>query len=344
MNSIKIYKKIGLSKFFKKTQLIETVLTKMVKSGSGGLFYLPETGDMSRELPKDFRKPHIEIRAYDKDTLDLLRKPFVEVSGHGPVKPPLIEAEIQIEKEPEIDTTGCRLAFANAARKVIQAHVEADEKRKKGEEVTEPEGVSLKKSHEALQQAVADLRNCLAKGKSTPEALREIVVDEAKEAVKNLLKEQLKSTIGLKLFLTTTETTQSDMKRTMILTRNRMVTGLTQVQKEIESFNKAAVQACDEFEKHRKALDQLFVGATKAYKDIVKDSDGITTLRPGVVKALEAVRQSADEGQLRAAVNELAKQKNDIATQTGKGDDKTKKAGKALIAALEKFEKEYLAA
>lgn len=75
------------------------------------------------------------------------------------------------------------------------------------------------------------------------------------------------------------------------------------------------------------ALAQCKAGAekaTKAYLDAIKNTDGLTSAKPSIVKVLQATGKMPDPEAIRAAVEGLGKHREEMAKQYGKDKDKAK--------------------
>ena len=90
--------------------------------------------------------------------------------------------------------------------------------------------------------------------------------------------------------------------------------------------------------KGRKPIDLFGDGCLKDYADAVKKSGGLTTMRPTVVKALEAVANEPVSAAVKAAQDGLKKHAADVEKEnaaTVKSDPKKAKQVKTFVDALD---------
>ena len=93
-----------------------------------------------------------------------------------------------------------------------------------------------------------------------------------------------------------------------------MAEGMDKLHKQLEALAKSALAEC------RKAADE----ATKAYSDAVKATDGLTTVKPSVVKVLQGTAKSPDPDAIAKAIAELGKHKAELVKAHGKDKAKAK--------------------
>ena len=331
-------------KFPLRSSTVNTVFTSAQRSGTTYKYEIDPDPLLKEAFSTSYDPTWIEFKQPNFDVVGAAGKLFSDWwwgDNGGGGKPPVIDAELSEGKNPRIDTSGCRLAFLQAMVGILKAHVE---KRKKAEEArhdpgesppSEPEGVMLKASVDDTKQAVNDLAACLKKGKTTPEAVRDIILDEAKSAVKDLVTSKFTSGDAIKSFGVKTATLDQDYGKKFVSFRHIQKAEAEKYLAAVNSYATEAESVFDDFKAHLSATSKLFDGMTKDYKEIVKDSDGLTSLRPAVVKALEKARDSGDSAWIDTALAELKKQRIDV----------TKQGGKTLaqfLKDLDKFEKEWL--
>lgn len=90
---------------------------------------------------------------------------------------------------------------------------------------------------------------------------------------------------------------------------------------EVEAAMAAALAAC------KAGADK----ATKLYMDAVKDTDGLTSAKPSIVKVLQATGKSPDPDAIKVAITEMGKHSDEMAKKYGKDKDKAK-----MLAAFDK--------
>lgn len=108
--------------------------------------------------------------------------------------------------------------------------------------------------------------------------------------------------------------------------------------KAVAAFNQDVEKYNATVQQGEKLLKEGFAGARAEYMAIVKDTDGLTSVKPSVVKALEKYRDTADVKFLDEALANLAKHRDEVVKAAGKSDktaakfaaeiDKMIKAGK----------------
>lgn len=111
--------------------------------------------------------------------------------------------------------------------------------------------------------------------------------------------------------------------------------------KEIDAFVKAAVAADKQYiEGDRKSIaeiNKLYAGMqsdiasiVKEYMGIVRDTDGLTSVRPGAAKALDRFALTLDEKHLAEAEATLQKHKDEVLKKADKKDKTAIEFGKAM--------------
>lgn len=323
---------------------VKTVIAGAQRSGTTYIYNV-DSGPVLKEAFGNFYEPtKIQFTQSNFDVFGAAGKLLSDWwwgdnSGGG--KPPVIDAEVLEGKNPKIDTSGCRLAFLHAMVSIIKAHAE---KRQKAEEArhdpgespaSEPEGVMLKASVDDTQGAINDLAACLKKGKTTPEAIRDIILDEAKSAVKDLVASKFMAGGAIKNFGIKTATIDQDYGKKYVSIRHIQKEQAEKIVGAVNGYEKEVESVFDDFKAHLSNTSKLFDGMTKDYKEIVKDSDGLTSVRPAVVKALEKARDTGDSIWIDTAVAELKKQRAEVAKQGGK-------SLATFLKSLDKFEKQWL--
>jgi hypothetical protein len=111
--------------------------------------------------------------------------------------------------------------------------------------------------------------------------------------------------------------------------------------KEVEAFAKAA-EAADKqhLAAHQKVVSELnrtydsmkgeIASLVKTYMAVVRDTDGLTSVRPGVAKALDRYSVTLDEKHLEEATAVLEKHKSEVLKQADKKDKAAIAFGKAI--------------
>lgn len=311
--------------------------TPIATGGAGGGYVPP--GPQIR-----FKTPDLPPEAYGGPSL------YTLFSNWYWGKPPVLEAEvIQPKDDPRIDTSGCILALVAAIAKVAKAikdhaeQVAAQQPRESDtgdREVTRPDptGVVAKQTQDDLKAAAKDFEDCLRKGMPKFDAFRSICGKEVHSLVDDLIKDQFKTKGRVAAFqqrIKTLEKAQnSEIDKIRATYDKRIMTLLN----EQEQFNDAMLSAHAMLTKGKNDLDKIFVGMTKAYTDVVKDSDGLTRVLPSVVKALEACRDDPSDANIAAASKAIKAQRDTVVKAGGKDN----KAVKAFVAELDAFETKYL--
>jgi hypothetical protein len=95
--------------------------------------------------------------------------------------------------------------------------------------------------------------------------------------------------------------------------------------KEVAAYNAEVEEHNAEIDKIAADLKSAFAEARADYMEIVKDTDGLTSVKPSVVKALEKYRDTADEKYLDDALTGLAKHRDEVVKAAGKSDKKAAK-------------------
>lgn len=328
-------------------QVVSTVGKIVSTSGSKSTYRAPDSTEGVKMFGNQWEQPEFVFNQPNFNVLGMMGELIMDWWNGAPPKPPVIDSDI-LERPPrgKIDTSGCRLAFLNALRKIVQEHVEkrkaADEQaaaKAKGEAgdgtIPEPEGVTLKHSVDGVKQAQNDFAACLRKGKSTPESLVDILGDEARDVAQDLVKKRFLSQDPLKTFHQNTGTRDQEYNDAYADLQKVEVNKLAKIQAEFRKYELEASKAYRDWLAERMTIEKLVAGMTKEYKDLIKDSDGLTSMRPGVVKALEKARDTWSEAHLKAARDELKKQNDDV-----------KKAGTkeatAFLKEMDAFEKKWL--
>lgn len=93
------------------------------------------------------------------------------------------------------------------------------------------------------------------------------------------------------------------------------------MEKEIEAMEKELLATM------AKALAECKAAAdkaTKAYMDAIKNTDGLTSAKPSIVKVLQATGKMPDPDAIQAAVVELGKHRDEMTKKYGKDKDKAK--------------------
>lgn len=265
--------------------------------------------------------------------------------GKPPLPPIVLVTIIEEPGEPDIDTSGCRLLLANAIRKVAQklieaaqARVEKSRSKDPDEPPPEPEGVTLKTATDDSKAALADYAACLKKGLSQNQAIRDALYDEGKSMVEGLVKAQFKSKGAIAAFDKKAVELEKEYAKDINTEYNKYKADLFVLVDAVGKFNKDLTDSFNEMIKQHENVKKMFGGFTKAYMDIVKSSDGLTSVRPGVVKALERVRDALDEAGIETAKKELKTQKDAVIKSAGLANPKAKK----FITKLDELEKEWL--
>lgn len=91
-----------------------------------------------------------------------------------------------------------------------------------------------------------------------------------------------------------------------------------------KSLQKSCNEAITSVKSTIQMVDKNLSENVKAYQQIIKNSDGITTMRPVIVKALEAAKKTKDRKFLDASIAALGKQADDIKKEAAKEKDKEK--------------------
>ena len=323
---------------------VNTVIKGAQRSGTTYTYHVDPSPDLKEAFGNFYEPTKIEFTQSNFDVFGATGKLLSNWwwgEGGGGGKPPVIKAELNEGKNPKVDTSGCRLAFLHAMVGILKTHFE---KRKKAEEAShdpgesppsEPEGVMLKASNDDSKQAINDLAECLKKGKTTPEAVRDMIMDEAKSALKDIVTSKFTSGDPIKSFGAKTATIDQDYGKNFVSLRHVQKAEAEKIIAAINGYANEAGSVFDDFKAHMSNTSKLFEGMTKDYKVIVKDSDGLTSMRPGVVKALEKARDTGDSAHIATALGELKKQRADVTKQGGK-------TATEFLKELDKFEKEWL--
>lgn len=95
--------------------------------------------------------------------------------------------------------------------------------------------------------------------------------------------------------------------------------------KEVASYNAEVDAYNSEIDAIAAGLKSAFTEARAEYMAIVKQTDGLTSVKPSVVKALERFRDTADEKYLNEALAQLAKHRDEVVKAAGKSDKKAAK-------------------
>lgn len=103
----------------------------------------------------------------------------------------------------------------------------------------------------------------------------------------------------------------------------------------ILSGNKAALSS---IAADLKTLNGEKTNFLKKYTDLIKKTDGLTSVRPAIAKNLDRFTQTLDMKFAREATKELEKQKQQVVKQSGKND----KAAKQFCADIDKLIDDYL--
>jgi hypothetical protein len=97
--------------------------------------------------------------------------------------------------------------------------------------------------------------------------------------------------------------------------------GYAAMEKEIEAMEKEMLAAMAKALADCKAAADK---ATKAYMDAIKNTDGLTSAKPSIVKVLQATGKMPDPDAIQAAVTELGKHRDEMTKKHGKDKDQAK--------------------
>ena len=321
---------------------IGSVLKEAERKGPILIYDLDVDPVIEKEFGKFYEPTHIEIEHVGNvDVFGLAGKLVWEWWTGGTPNPPEVNIVIKEGGNPKVDTSGCRLAFLHAMSGILKAHID---RRQKAEEARhdpgehpppEPEGLMLKDSVDDSKLAINNLEACLKKGKTTPEAIQDIIVDEAKSAVKDVVKSLFKSSAPLKTFGANTKSVDHDYGKKFVSMRDIERQRAVKIVSEINGYAKDAGSVYDDFKVHMSSTLKLFDGMTKEYREIVKDSDGLTSLRPQVVKFLEKARDFGSSDDVKKALDELKAQRDDVKKKGGAGAE-------TFVKEIKEFEKKWL--
>lgn len=295
-----------------------------------------------------FKTPQLPAEAYNGPSLTQLFTNWWWGST------PKVEVEVSKEKaESEIDVSNCLKQFLLAVALVAKslweaAQAQADAKKDKqgdgdaSSSTPEPMGVTQKKATDDLKKARQDFASCLQKGRSNFDAFRDICESEAKSLAESVIKEPGKARTSVSLFQKTITTLADTQNREIARIRAEQDQFVVEIQKEVDQFNTAIATAHAQLTKHKNALAGIFTGATKAYTDVVKDSDGLTRVLASVVKAIEKCCAQPDEANIAAVSKALKAQVAEVSKGVEKGNKAQAKAAKAFEEAIEAFEKKWV--
>ena len=244
-----------------------------------------------------------------------------------PPRPPIGTAQIKGPARPEIDISGCLLKLiADLERASRDVRATAPEKPTESPEQQEArekkEKSDLIEAAGGAKDALASFESCLRKGLPLHGALRQILVDEAKNQVKGMIRNRFGN------WSSDRATLERQAGKIAAAYEAKLGKKLDQVRaildgavSEMDLYNKALKSAVAEYAKHHARMCQLFQGATKEYMDIVKDTDGLTKVRPGVVKALEQARNTVNPAKFAAVRKELDAHRNEVFSKNRKNAD-----------------------
>lgn len=298
-----------------------TDLNSLVNRGKVNLQFGPkftEKGDVflpqpivrivSKGIPKKFVDGDSGFKCYE---------PIEELPDSDPV-----EVEVVEEKEEKsLDTSGCAKVFLatilKTAKTVAEKEKERDEYEKMPNEsrpssAPESESETIKNASKDLTEGANDFANCLKKGMSNQQAFRKIVENEAKSMVEDLVKEKLKSTTRAKQWFEKVSMLQKQANNDLQSLQQLQKRILLEIHQEVNRFNSEYTEEVIQIEEIRREAREVFEGASKAYAEMIKKTDGLARMLPSVVKAMEAWRQSPSEKTFKEVESALDAQLKEV--------------------------------
>jgi hypothetical protein len=233
-----------------------------------------------------------------------------------------VQLEVVEEKEEKsLDTSGCAkvllATILKTAKTVAEKEKERDEYEKMPNEsrpssAPESESETIKNASKDLTDGVNDFANCLKKGMTNQQAFRKIIENEAKSMVEDLVKEKLKSTARAKQWFDTVSSLQKKANTDLLSLRTVQQRILEEVHQELNRFNSDYMEEVKQIEEFRGDAKEVFAGASKAYAEMIKKTDGLARMLPSVVKAMEAWQQSPSEKTFKEVESALDAQLKEV--------------------------------
>jgi hypothetical protein len=121
------------------------------------------------------------------------------------------------------------------------------------------------------------------------------------------------------------DTLKNKLKKEMLATEAKRKAEYVAYVKSLAGYNDEVKKYNAALAASAKTLKDGFAAARADYMAIVKDTDGLTSVKPSVVKALERYRDTANAKFLDEALTNLAKHRDEVVKAAGKSDKKAAK-------------------
>lgn len=249
--------------------------------------------------------------------------------GKIPPKPPAFSAEVEVE---DIDLGNPELCIAIGVVSLASACEDAEDNRDKREQLIEAAGGTVKNKGQfepedvvSLPKKVKDaekaLKACLTKKLSTQAQLKQLLLDMFKSHIKQLLKDKLVDYAKKNLkFKRECEQVIARAKRDAQKLKADAEAECGVTVAHLQDWNKKVARDLKTIRQAKKKTNAIFQDMTKEYSDIVKATDGLTSVVPGVVKAIEKYVDTGKAHDLAAARTAM-KAHRDKVLRTNPGSD-----------------------